>query len=90
MDIWSVGCILFELATNGTLAFPVDPEDPTYVIDNGKAAATAKLARKIPQVMTDSSGHVNRVLSLCLNPSPADRPTARQLGNYIRGILGQP
>src|SRR5437773_2661458 len=25
VDIWSVGCILFELATNGLLAFPVNP-----------------------------------------------------------------
>jgi len=89
VDMWSLGCILFELATNGVLAFPVDPEDPTYVIDNGKVTANAKLARKTPQIVTDSSGHINRVLSLCLNPIPAERPTARQLGVYIRGILGE-
>jgi len=91
VDMWSLGCILFELATNGVLAFPVEAEDPTYVIDNGKATSTAaaKMSRKTPQIVTDPSGHINRVLSLCLNPTPAERPTARQLGVYIRGILGQ-
>lgn len=89
VDIWSVGCILFELATNGVLAFPVNPDDPTYVVENGKSPV--KIASmKTPRVPTDPSGHINHVLSLCLNPIPAERPTARTLDVYIRGILGRP
>jgi len=89
VDIWSLGCIIFELATNGVLAFPVNPDDPTYIVENGKTPA--KMATmKTPQILTDPSGHVNRMLTLCLNPVPAERPTARQLGVYIRGILGCP
>lgn len=89
VDIWSVGCMLFELATNGVLAFPVNPDDPTYSVENGKTPA--KMATmKTPQVITDPSGHINRVLTGCLNPVAAERPTARQLSGYIRGILGRP
>lgn len=89
VDIWSVGCILFELATNGVLAFPVNHDDPTYVVENGKTPP--KMATvKTPQVQMDPNGHINRALSLCLNPNPALRPTARQLGIYIRGIIERP
>ena len=91
VDIWSLGCILFELATNGVLAFPVNPEDPTYVVENGKVP-TKMATMKTPQVVADRDprGHINRILTGCLNPVPAERPTARQLGVYIRGILGRP
>jgi len=89
VDIWSLGCILFELATNGVLAFPINPNDPTYIVENGKNPA--KMATiKTPQVISDPSGHINRVLVGCLNPVPAERPTARHLGEFIRGILGRP
>lgn len=89
VDIWSLGCIIFELATNGLLAFPISDEDPTYVVENGKTPA--KIASmKTPQVITDPSGHINRVLGRCLNPNPAERPTARQLGIYIRAIMPRP
>jgi len=89
VDIWSVGCILFELASNGILAFPVNHEDPTFVVENGKTPAKVATL-KTPQVLSDSSGYINRLLALCLHPAPAERPTARQLGSYIRGILGRP
>jgi serine/threonine protein kinase len=85
VDIWSVGCILFELATNGVIAFPVSPEDPTYIVENGKTPAKLATA-KTPQVVSDPEGRINHVLNWCLNPNPALRPTARQLGIYIRGI----
>ena len=88
VDIWSLGCILFELATNGVLAFPVNPDDPTYSIENGKNPV--KIATvKTPQIPSDHNGHVNRVLTGCLSPEPANRPTARQLGTYINCILGR-
>jgi serine/threonine protein kinase len=91
VDIWSLGCILFELATNGVLAFPINPEDPTYIVENGKVP-TKMATMKTPQVVADRDprGHINRILTGCLNPIPAERPTARQLGVYIRGILGRP
>jgi serine/threonine protein kinase len=89
VDIWSLGCIIFELATNGVLAFPISDDDPTYVVENGKTPA--KIASmKTPQVLTDPSGHINRVLGLCLNPNPAERPTAHQLRIYIRAIASRP
>jgi serine/threonine protein kinase len=88
VDIWSVGCILFELATNGVLAFPVNPDDPTFSVETGKTPV--KIATlKTPQVPVDPHGHINRVLTGCLSPEPANRPTARQLGTYINGILGR-
>jgi serine/threonine protein kinase len=86
VDIWSVGCILFELATNGVLAFPID--DLTYNLETGKTPV--KIATmKTPQVPIDPHGHINRVLTGCLSPEPANRPTARQLGTYVNGILGR-
>ena len=89
LDIWSVGCILFELATNGVIAFPVSPDDSTYVVENGKTPS--KLATsKTPQVVSDPEGRINHVLNWCLNPNPALRPTARQLGIYIRGFAERP
>jgi serine/threonine protein kinase len=89
VDIWSLGCILFELATNGLLAFPVNPDDPTYVVENGKFPA--KMATmKTPQVTSDQpNSHLNHILKQCLDPIPANRPTARNLGIYIRAIMPQ-
>ena len=87
VDIWSLGCILFELATNGLLAFPVNSDDPTYVVENGKVPA--KMATmKTPQVVSEQpNGHLNHILKMCLDPVPANRPTSRNLGIYIRAII---
>jgi serine/threonine protein kinase len=89
LDVWSVGCILFELATNGVIAFPVSDEDPMYIVENGKAPSKLASA-KTPQVVSDPEGRINHVLNWCLNPNPALRPTARQLGIYIRGFVERP
>jgi serine/threonine protein kinase len=88
VDVWSVGCILFELATNGSLAFPVHSDDATHSVENGKSPV--KMATmKTPQISNDPNGHINRALAGCLCPDPASRPTARQLGVFIAGVLGR-
>jgi serine/threonine protein kinase len=89
-DIWSVGCILYKVATTGKESAFLH-HDAARWYDRG-----VKGALPVPQLELDQNPelgrnsncnsvtapvwmHLNEILRQCLSPKPADRPAASEL-----------
>ena len=104
-DIWSVGCILYELAC-GKLAFPptatfgVGPQDPLRTYFGGQneppEVAREDNTRLMEVVGKNFFGgpvsgryRINQVIAWCLERDPSERPKVNRLVSHVKSIVFQ-
>ena len=100
-DIWSIGCILYELAS-GKMAFPAQlPNgcpDPLRLYFVGQKSVPEVTKEDNPRIMTPVgknflgspvSGRyrINQVVSWCLETDASDRPKVERLIRHVKSIV---
>jgi serine/threonine protein kinase len=80
-DIWSVGCIGYELCLGQKLSLENRGLLKAHRTDGGRNPGT--LAALLADVHPRFGEPVRRILSLCLNWDPSQRCTALQLRDFI-------
>lgn len=82
VDIWAIGCIVYELATQ-QMAFRND-------FDTREAASLSEFKTILPEAVIDESPRrlISRLVNTCLNVEPKERPTAKTICSWLREYLG--
>jgi serine/threonine protein kinase len=76
-DVWGIGVVLFE-ATTGELPFDAHDDEDRYE-QLERRAEPVRLYRRVPTAF-------NELVSSCLEPEPAQRPTIDELTKSLMAL----
>ncbi|KAI3633125.1 hypothetical protein MIR68_009200 [Amoeboaphelidium protococcarum] len=88
VDVWSLGCVVIEMATGRRPWMPLDPMQAMYCIGNGKLTPYTYLLERGDDTLSNmqllrTSADACSFIDICTQVDPTNRPYANELINHL-------